>query len=84
MGTVTTGLMRAEAQAKVNYVVIQGAGGLGIHATAMAKDMGADRVIILDRFVQPVGAGRGIWRRPYHQHRRVQHGGDQGAAAFGS
>ena len=31
------------------YVVIQGAGGLGLNATAMAKDMGADRVIVLDR-----------------------------------
>ena len=48
MGTVTTGLMRAEAR-EGNYVVIQGAGGLGLHATAMAKDMGADRVIVLDR-----------------------------------
>ena len=48
MGTVTTGLMRAGAR-EGNYVVIQGAGGLGLHATAMAKDMGADRVIVLDR-----------------------------------
>ena len=48
MGTVTTGLMRAGLGEGQN-VVIQGAGGLGIHATAMAKDMGADRVIILDR-----------------------------------
>ncbi len=48
MGTVTTGLMRAGAK-EGNYVVIQGAGGLGLHATAMAKDMGADRVIVLDR-----------------------------------
>ena len=48
MGTVTTGLMRAGLREGQN-VVIQGAGGLGIHATAMAKDMGADRVIILDR-----------------------------------
>jgi threonine dehydrogenase-like Zn-dependent dehydrogenase len=30
-------------------VVIMGAGGLGIHATAMAKERGADRVIVLDR-----------------------------------
>ncbi len=48
MGTVTTGLMRAGAQ-QGDYVVIQGAGGLGLHAIAMAKDMGADRVIVLDR-----------------------------------
>lgn len=48
MGTVTTGLMRAGAK-QGDYVVIQGAGGLGLHAVAMAKDMGADRVIVLDR-----------------------------------
>lgn len=29
-------------------VVIQGAGGLGINATAVAKEMGADRVIVID------------------------------------
>ncbi len=48
MGTVTTGLLRAGA-GEGDYVVIQGAGGLGVHATAMAKEMGADRVIVLDR-----------------------------------
>jgi D-arabinose 1-dehydrogenase-like Zn-dependent alcohol dehydrogenase len=48
MGTVTTGLMRAGLR-EGQYVVIQGAGGLGLNATAMAKDMGADRVIVLDR-----------------------------------
>ena len=48
MGTVTTGLMRAGAH-EGQYVVIQGAGGLGLNAIAMAKDMGADRVIVLDR-----------------------------------
>jgi D-arabinose 1-dehydrogenase-like Zn-dependent alcohol dehydrogenase len=29
-------------------VVIQGAGGLGVYATAVAKDMGAGRVIVID------------------------------------
>lgn len=48
MATVTTGLMRAGA-GEGHYVVIQGAGGLGLNAIAMAKDMGADRVIVLDR-----------------------------------
>ena len=48
MGTVTTGLLRAGLK-EGQYVVIQGAGGLGLNATAMAKDMGADRVIVLDR-----------------------------------
>lgn len=31
-------------------VVIQGAGGLGIYATALSKDMGADKVIVIDKF----------------------------------
>ena len=48
MGTVTEGLLRAGAS-EGDYVVIQGAGGLGLNATAMAKDMGASRVIVLDR-----------------------------------
>ena len=48
MGTVTEGLLRAGAH-EGDYVVIQGAGGLGLNATAMAKDMGAHRVIVLDR-----------------------------------
>jgi len=30
-------------------VVIQGAGGLGLYATALARDMGAGRVIVLDK-----------------------------------
>jgi putative phosphonate catabolism associated alcohol dehydrogenase len=30
-------------------VVIQGAGGLGLYATALARDMGAARVIVLDK-----------------------------------
>ncbi len=29
-------------------IVIQGAGGLGIYATAVAKDMGAEKVIVID------------------------------------
>jgi len=48
MGTVAEGLMRAGCQ-EGDYVVIQGAGGLGLNATAMAKDMGAHKVIVLDR-----------------------------------
>ncbi len=48
MGTVTEGLMRAGAK-EGDYVVIQGAGGLGLNAIATAKDMGAHRVIVLDR-----------------------------------
>ncbi len=48
LGTVTQGLISAGAH-EGQYVVIQGAGGLGLYAVAMAKDMGADRVIALDR-----------------------------------
>jgi threonine dehydrogenase-like Zn-dependent dehydrogenase len=48
MGTVTEGLMRAGCK-EGDYVVVQGAGGLGLNATAMAKDMGAHKVIVMDR-----------------------------------
>jgi threonine dehydrogenase-like Zn-dependent dehydrogenase len=48
MGTVTTGLIRADA-GEGDIVVIMGAGGLGLHAVAMAKEMGAHQVIALDR-----------------------------------
>ena len=48
MGTVTEGLLRAGCS-EGDYVVILGAGGLGLNAIAMAKDMGAHKVIVLDR-----------------------------------
>ena len=48
MGTVTEGLLQAGCK-EGDYVVIQGAGGLGLNAVAMAKNMGAHRVIVLDR-----------------------------------
>ena len=51
MGTTTEGLMRAGCKEN-DFVVIQGAGGLGLNATAMAKDMGAHKVIVLDRLPQ--------------------------------
>ena len=50
-GTTTEGLMRAGCKEN-DFVVIQGAGGLGLNATAMAKDMGAHKVIVLDRLPQ--------------------------------
>lgn len=40
-------------QARVNFgdtVVIQGAGGLGVNATAVAREMGAGKVIVIDKF----------------------------------
>ncbi len=48
LGTVTEGLTRAGAGAG-QTVVIQGAGGLGLNATAVANHMGVQRIIILDR-----------------------------------
>jgi threonine dehydrogenase-like Zn-dependent dehydrogenase len=48
MGTVAQGLLSAGV-GEGQYVVIQGAGGLGLTAAAMAKDMGAGLVIVLDR-----------------------------------
>ena len=47
-GTVTQGLISAGCRQGQN-VVIQGAGGLGLNAAAVAKDMGVNRVIVLDR-----------------------------------
>jgi threonine dehydrogenase-like Zn-dependent dehydrogenase len=47
MGTVFQGLRLAEAR-QGQTIVVQGAGGLGLYATAFAKDMGAARVIVID------------------------------------
>ena len=72
MGTVTTGLIRAGA-GEGDYVVIQGAGGLGVHATAMAKEMRRRPGHRPRPPGEPAGAGRRIRRRPHHQHRGIQH-----------
>jgi threonine dehydrogenase-like Zn-dependent dehydrogenase len=48
MGTVAEGLDRAGCGLG-DYVVIQGAGGLGLCATAVASYRGAAKVIVLDR-----------------------------------
>ena len=74
-GTVTQGLISAGAH-EGQYVVIQGAGGLGLNAIAMAKDMGADRVIVLDRLENRLRLAEGVRRRLHHQHRGVQRSGD--------
>ena len=48
MGTVMQGLTTVGIN-EGDYVVVQGAGGLGLSACAFARDMGADRVIAIDR-----------------------------------
>jgi len=48
LAQVVYGLARAGLRAG-DTVVIQGAGGLGLNAVAVARDMGADRIIVLDR-----------------------------------
>ena len=57
MGTVTEGLLQAEAGAGDN-VVLFGAGGLGLNATAMARHMGVERVIIMDRLAHRLDLAR--------------------------
>ncbi|MFC2070806.1 alcohol dehydrogenase catalytic domain-containing protein, partial [Chloroflexota bacterium] len=60
-GTVSFGLGKVKFPLGAT-VVIQGAGGLGINATPLAKDMGAARVIVIDKnperlkFVKSFGA----------------------------
>ncbi len=74
MGTVTEGLLRAGCTAG-DYVVIQGAGGLGLNATALAKDMGANKVIVLDRLAnrlelaEEFGADHTINIEEFNTHR---------------
>src|SRR5260370_42401968 len=41
-------------------VVIQGAGGMGVYATAVAKEMGAGRVIVIDSIRERLGLARGF------------------------
>jgi L-iditol 2-dehydrogenase len=48
LAQVLYGLTRAGVR-QGDAVVIQGAGGLGLNAVAVARDMGADQVIVLDR-----------------------------------
>jgi len=48
LSQVLYGLTRAGVRLG-DTVVIQGAGGLGLNAVAVARDLGADRVIVVDR-----------------------------------
>jgi len=49
LSQVTYGLQRIGLRIGQS-IVIQGAGGLGIYAAAVARDMGASRVIVIDKF----------------------------------
>ena len=41
-----------------DYVVIQGAGGLGVYATAVAKELGAGKVIVIDGITERLDLAR--------------------------
>ena len=71
MGTVTEGLLRAGAK-EGDYVLIQGAGGLGLNATAMAKEMGAHRVIVLDRLADRLKLAEEFGADHTNRHHRVR------------
>jgi L-iditol 2-dehydrogenase len=57
LAQVIYGLTRAGLRSG-DTVVVQGAGGLGLNAVAVARDMGADRVIVLDRVASRLGLAR--------------------------
>ena len=57
MSTVMSGLQSVKV-GEGDYVVVQGAGGLGLAATALARDMGADRVIAIDKLQQRLDLAR--------------------------
>jgi threonine dehydrogenase-like Zn-dependent dehydrogenase len=57
LAQVLYGLARAGLR-QGDTVAIQGAGGLGLNAVAVARDMGADRVIVLDRIPERLALAR--------------------------
>jgi threonine dehydrogenase-like Zn-dependent dehydrogenase len=57
LSQVLYGLRRAGLR-QGHTVVIQGAGGLGINAVAVARDMGADTVIVIDRIPERLALAR--------------------------
>jgi D-arabinose 1-dehydrogenase-like Zn-dependent alcohol dehydrogenase len=61
--------------------VIQGAGGLGLNAVAVAKDMGADKVIVIDQI--PGGAGPRLRRRSYFELGRADAAGGSHSSGDG-
>ena len=69
LSQVLFGLTRA-GLAFGESVLIQGAGGLGIQAVAVARDMGAGTVIVVDQLRRAARARPGVRRRPHAQPRR--------------
>lgn len=59
LSEVTYGLHKAEIKFG-DSVVIQGAGGLGINATAMAKEMGAGTVIVIDELEERLNMAKSL------------------------
>jgi threonine dehydrogenase-like Zn-dependent dehydrogenase len=57
LAQVLYGLARAGLR-QGDTLAIQGAGGLGINAVAVARDLGADRVIVLDRIPERLALAR--------------------------
>lgn len=57
LSQVIYGLRRAGLRPG-HAVVIQGAGGLGLNAAAVARDAGADRVIVIDRLPERLALAR--------------------------
>jgi threonine dehydrogenase-like Zn-dependent dehydrogenase len=57
LAQVTGGLQLAQLKLGEN-VVIQGAGGLGLYATAVARELGAGRIIVLDALPQRLALAR--------------------------
>ena len=69
LSQVLFGLTRA-GLAFGESVVIQGAGGLGIQAVAVAREMGAGTVIVVDQLPGAARARPRLRRRPHAQPRR--------------
>ena len=65
-------------------VVIQGAGGLGIYAAAVAAEKGASKVISIDKQTPPPGHGEELRRHRRDRHERAPHAGSACAAREGS
>jgi len=57
LAQVVYGLARAGLRPG-DTLVVQGAGGLGLNAVAIARDMGADRVVVLDRMASRLELAR--------------------------